>query len=66
MTRADTENMRTMMEMRDRSAIDNAVYELIALSPDDRALAVERYNAIMGQGARPFWKLSIQRTGEVK
>ena len=48
MTEADTDNMRSMMQMRDRSPVENAAYAMGCLSDADQDAAIAMFNDIWG------------------
>lgn len=65
MTGADTDNMRSMIQMRDRSPIENAAYALGALCDADQTAAVAMFNRIWGDKSRPNWShLTIEHKQE--
>jgi len=64
MTQSDTENMRSMVQMRDRSPVENAAYALGSLSNGDKLLAVAMFNRIWGDTSRhQYTTVSIKFTG---
>lgn len=61
MTEADTDNMRSMIQMRNRSPIENAAYAMGALCDEDQVAAVAMFNSIWGDKNRPNWsRLTIE------
>ena len=59
----DTDNMRSMMQMRDRSLVENAAYAMGALSDADQDAAVAMFNRIWGDRGRHQWAcISIERS----
>ena len=64
MSEQNTENMRTMAQMRDRCPIENAVYAMGSLSNYDKVKAAEMFNEIFGDPTRPrYTTIEIQFTG---
>jgi hypothetical protein len=67
MNENDRDNIRSMMQMRDRSPVENAAYALGALSNDDKVSAVKMFNQIWGDAnRRQYATLNIQFTGFTK
>jgi hypothetical protein len=64
MNENDRANIRSMMQMRYRSPVENAAYALGALSNDDKVSAVNMFNQIWGDVTRrQYSTLNIKFTG---
>jgi hypothetical protein len=62
MNQADTENMRTMRQLRDRDPVENAALAMGALAFADQQAAVAAFNAIWCAPGRPNGiRLSIEK-----
>jgi hypothetical protein len=67
MNENDRDNIRSMMQMRDRCPVENAVYALGALSNYDKVIAVNMFNKIWGDATRrQYTTINIQFTGFTK